>query len=396
MKVLFINSDYGSGSTGRIVRDLKLELERQGNECLALYGRENCCNDQNVNRIGDKFSVYGHVAMTRFADRQGFASTSATRKALKQIDAFQPDIIHLHNLHGSYLDCKVLFDYLKTENIPILWTLHDCWSFTGHCSNYSAVGCNKWKTGCYGCPQTREYPKSFFDNSKNNYSKKEYCFNHCRNLQITTVSKWLKDEVKQSYLKKYPVSIVPNGVDLDTFQPGAASAMRKRLKVEGKRVLISVASVWGPRKGLKLLLELAQRMGDEYRLIIVGIDLAQDTLPPNVIAVRRTDSIEELADLYRAADVFVNASVEETFGMVSLEALACGKPVVTNSFTANPELINDSCGVLVSDYSVDGYIKAIVDTGVWNMREEDCRKRAEQYSHKRMINGYISLYRSMI
>ena len=396
MKILFINSDYGSGSTGRIVRDLKRELEKQNNTCIALYGRENNCSEANVYRIGDKLSVYYHVFMTRLADRQGFSSSKATRECLKILKEFQPDIIHLHNLHGSYLDCKILFDYLKTAGIPVLWTLHDCWPFTGHCSHYSFAECDKWQIGCSDCVQTAQYPKSLVDRSVANYKKKKECFQNCPKLHITTVSEWLKREVEKSFLQEYPVTVVPNGVDLSVFAPSDSEALKNEFGFTGKKVLISVASVWGKRKGLELLLQLAERLDNTYCLVLVGVNQKPGNLPQNVRIVRRTDSIQELAALYCAADVYINASVEETFGMVSLEALACGKPVITNSFTANPELIDDTCGVIVSDYSVEGYLSAIQSNSLWALRAEDCRRRAESFSHQAMIEKYITLYRSML
>lgn len=396
MKVLFINSDYGSGSTGRIVRDIKLELEKQNNVCIALYGRENNTADSNVYRIGDNLSVYYHVLVTRLADRQGFASSNATRKCLRILKEFQPDLIHLHNLHGSYLNCKMLFDCLKVMGKPVIWTLHDCWAFTGHCSHYSFVECYKWQSGCRDCIQIAEYPKSLVDHSEKNYQKKMACFQNCPNLHITTVSKWLKEEVNKSFLGQYPITVIPNGIDLSVFYPLDVDAAKEKLKVTGKKVLISVASVWEKRKGLELLLQLAGRLDHSYCLIIVGLNKKPESCPKNVRLIQRTDSVKELADLYCAADVYINASVEETFGMVSLEALACGKPVITNAFTANPELVDDTCGIVVDDYSVNGYLAALNSSKLWVLHSDDCRKRAEIYSHQVMIEKYIALYRSFL
>lgn len=396
MRVLFINSDYESGSTGRIVRDLKKELENQNNECLALYGRENPSSDDGVYRIGDKLSVYFHVISTRLGDNQGFSSTFATKRCLNAIEKFQPDIIHLHNLHGSYINCEVLFKYIKRRNIPTVWTLHDCWSFTGHCSNYSFAECNKWTQLCEDCPQSKEYPKSFVDLSRRNYQKKKETFSGCKYLKITTVSQWLKGEVQKSFLNQYPVTVVPNGVDLSVFLPKDVGDLKKKLKFEGKRVLISVASVWGPRKGLDLILKIATQLGNEYRWLIVGLNQEIGGLPDNIIVIRRTDSIHELSDLYNVADIFVNTSVEETFGMVSLEALACGKPVITNRLTANPELVDETCGIVVDCYDINSYLAAIKDKHIWQQKVEDCRKRAEKYSHHAMIENYLSVYRSML
>ena len=396
MKVLIINSDYGSGSTGRIVRDIKNELERKQDNCIVLFGRENCANDKNVFRVGNKVSVYFHVLMTRFADKQGFFSRRATKKAISIIDRFNPDIIHLHNLHGSYIDCKQLFDYIKTKKKPVLWTLHDCWSFTGHCSNYSFVSCSNWISICQDCPQKKEYPKSLVDRSPVNYETKKLCFTGCKNLKIVTVSKWLQGEVQQSFLKEYESIVIPNGIDLNIFQPVNCDSVKKRYGLYGKKTLISVASVWGPRKGLDLLRTIAKELGDEYRLLLVGLKENVVDLPTNVISIARTDDVHQLAELYSAADVYINTSVEETFGLVSLEALACGVPVITNGFTANTELIDDTCGVVVPVYTVGAYINAILDEKIWKIESISCRQRAEGYSKEKMIRNYLETYRSMI
>lgn len=396
MKVLIINSDYGSGSTGRIVREIKSELEKKHDSCIAFFGRENCTTDNNVFQIGNKMSVYSHVLMTRFGDKQGFCSTIATRNILKKVDEYHPDIINLHNLHGSYIDCNLLFNYIKEKKIPTLWTLHDCWSFTGHCSHYSFVNCSKWRTRCKNCPQMKEYPKSFIDRSKENYLKKKNCFTGHDDLKISTVSRWLQGEVQQSFLHGYDSVVIPNGIDLNIFKPIDSESIKNKLGLRGKRVLISVASVWGPRKGLGVLINIAKALGDDYRLILVGLKESAEDLPKNVIVIHRTDDIQELAQYYSAADVCINASVEETFGMVSLEALACGTPVITNSFTANPELVDKTCGVIVPEYTVEAYLKAINDEKVWNLKSSACVIRAENYSKTKMIGGYLDAYRRLV
>ena len=396
MKVLIINSDYEYGSTGRIVKCIKNELDKTNHECIALYGRENTGSDKNVYRIGSRFSVYWHVLRTRVEDRQGFSSFFATRKCISIINQFEPDIIHLHNLHGSYIDCKELFEFLKQSGIPVVWTLHDCWPYTGHCAYYSSAHCERWRTECYKCPQTRCYPKSFTDRSKWNYTKKKEVFSCCKNMHLTTVSKWLKGEVEQSFLREYPITVIPNGVDLDVFIPRDTTNLRNKLGIHNKKVMISVASIWDSRKGLDLIYSVANKLNDDYIWIVVGLDDVPKQLSNKVIAVPRTNSTTELSDLYSVADVFVNTSMEETFGLVTAEALACGKAVITNHLTANPELIDESCGVIVNTYDVEGYTSMITDSHVWELKSEDCRKRAGMFSLDSMINGYLSLYKSIV
>jgi len=397
MKVLIINSDCGYGSTGRISVDLYKTIVESGNDACIAYGRD--CTDKTVEsiRIGSKLDVYGHVLKTRLFDLQGFGSKLATKKFIKKCKEYQPDIIHLHNIHGSYINIDLLFTYIKEMNIPVIWTLHDCWAFTGHCAYYTYVRCDKWKNQCHNCTQNKLYPASIFrDNSNINFLLKKEIFTGVKNLKITTVSNWLKGEVMQSFLNNYDIKVIPNGIDLNIFKP-TSSDFRQNFKLENKMLLLGVASIWHDRKGLWLFNELADKLDDSFKIVLVGVTKKQEAkLSKKILIINRTNNLMELAEIYSAADIFLNPSIEETFGLVSLEALACGTPVITNKYSANPELINDKCGIIVEDITTQLFIEAINQLKMYPINQEECLNKARQYNKKDCYQVYLDLYSESI
>jgi len=397
MKVLIINSDCGYGSTGRISVDLYKTIVESGNDACIAYGRD--CTDKTVERIriGNTLDVYTHVLKTRLFDLQGFGSKMATKKFIKKCKEYQPDIIHLHNIHGSYINIDLLFIYIKEMNIPVIWTLHDCWAFTGHCAYYTYVRCDKWKNQCHNCTQNKLYPASIFrDNSNKNFFLKREIFTGVENLKITTVSNWLKNEVMQSFLNNYDIKVIPNGIDLDVFKP-TNSDFRQAFKLDNKIILLGVASIWHDRKGLWLFNDLADKLDDSYKIVLVGVTKKQEaTLSKKILKINRTNNLMELAEIYSAADIFLNPSIEETFGLVSLEALACGTPVITNKYSANPELINDKCGIIVEDITTQLFIEAINRLELYPINQEACLNKARQYNKKDCYQVYLDLYSESI
>lgn len=332
MKVLMINSVCGIRSTGRICTDIAETLEAQGHTCKIAYGRESVPQkyEKYAVRIGADTSVKIHGALSRVFDTSGFHSRHATKKFIEWVKTYDPDVIHLHNIHGYYLHIGELFKYLKTCGKKILWTLHDCWAFTGHCSHFDFVGCEKWKTGCYKCSQKKRYPASLLcDRSKKNYSLKKKWFTGIDNVTIITPSQWLADIVKQSFLGEYTVEVVRNGIDLNVFKP-TESDFRVRYGLEDKKILLGVASTWEERKGLADFLKLAEMVDENYAIVLVGLNEKQmQGLPKNVIGITRTNSTRELAQIYTTADVFLNLTYEDNYPTVNLEAQACGTPVIT-------------------------------------------------------------------
>lgn len=342
MKYLFINSVAGFGSTGRIVAELCRDLSLKGHECRIAYGREKAnCDDIPTICIGSRLDYQCHGVMSRVLDNHGFGSKAATKVFLEAVKAYDPDVIWLHNIHGYYIHIGLLFDYLKTCGKQIRWTLHDCWSFTGHCAYFDYVGCEKWKTGCHDCPQKKEYPASLFrDNSRWNWEKKRSLFTGIPNMTLIVPSFWLKDRVKQSFLGEYPVEVVYNEINKEIFKP-SPSDFRARHGLEGKKILLGVASVWERRKGLDDFVALQRLLSDDYRIVLVGLTPEQaEKMPDNILCLPRTNSMQELAELYSAADLYLNPSVEETFGMTAMEALCCGTRAIVYQNTACEEIVN--------------------------------------------------------
>ena len=397
--LLQINTVINSGSTGHIAEELgKLVMEKGWKSYIA-YGRNPRPTNSIPIKIGTKLGVYSHVLLTRIFDRHGFGSYFATKKLIKNIKKIKPDIIHLHNIHGYYLNIEVLFTYLRTLDIPIIWTLHDCWSFTGHCSHYTAVNCNKWKSSCFLCPQKKQYPKSLFDNSKKNYKDKKGLFTGLKNLTLVTPSIWLAEEVKKSFLKEYPVKVIHNGIDLNVFKPiedkqNLISGTNKR------KIILGVASVWNDRKGYKDFLALSKLLTNDEEIVLIGVtEKIIETLPSNIKGIKRTESKEELAEWYSKALVYFNASIEETFGMTCAEAQSCGTPIIVYNSTALPETISEKTGILVEPNNIEKVYDAIQEIKQKGKAyySTECRKRAEHlFEEKNNFSEYIDLYKTLI
>lgn len=393
MKVFQVNSVCGTGSTGRIVCDIKQMLKNSGNDCRIAYGR-GFFDDPDCVKIENDLVFKAHVFFSRITDRQGFYSTAATRRLVRDIEQFNPDIIHLHNIHGYYLDIRVLFEFLKQYNKPVVWTLHDCWAFTGHCAYFSFVGCEKWKTECGQCPQKSAYPASvLIDNSKKSFNLKKDLFTDIENLQIVTPSNWLNGVVKESFLKKFPVTTIYNGIDLNVFKP-LKSDFKSKNGLSGKKVVLGVANVWEKRKGLDDFIKLSKVLPNDYKIVLVGLSEKQiAALPQNILGISRTENINQLVEIYSAADVYVNTSVEETMGLTTVEALACGTPAVVYNATAVPEMVNEKCGKVVNAGDIDDLIKAITTVDV---RAEDCLLRAAEFEKDKQYNIYLNLYKNIL
>ncbi len=388
MKILFINTVCGKGSTGRIASQIGAAAEQAGGSYMVAYGRGIDGDPGHSYKIGGRGHTYVHALLSRITDKAGFYSKAATRKLVKFIRRYAPDVIHLHNLHGYYLNIDILFRYLKTEYTgKVVWTLHDCWAFTGHCVHYTCAGCDKWKTGCHHCPETGEYPASMLaDRSAKNYADKKRIFTGVPNMTIITVSNWLKSQVEQSFLGCYPVECVYNGIDYSRFRPLPGDD-RRRLGIENNKMILSVSDGWNDRKGFARLLDVAANAPADWRFVIVG--LAKDqipSLPENCIGLERTWNQEELIRLYTAADVFYNPSIEETFGLVTAEALACGTPAVVMNSTACPEPLC-GYGVVLDTHSAQDAIAALSECMARPQQEP-----ANHFTLEKMTAGYLAHY----
>ena len=339
-----INVVCGIRSTGRICTDLAEMLEQKGHKVKIAYGRESVPPQYQkyAVRIGNDIDCKMHGIATRVFDRHGFASKNSTKKFLAWAEKYNPDVLHLHNLHGYYIDIEMLFDWIKSRpNMKVIWTLHDCWAFTGHCSYFSYAKCNKWKRRCKNCPQKRDYPASYFiDNSENNFIRKRNAFTGVKNMTIVTPSKWLAGLVKQSFLKEYPVKVIHNGIDTDIFKP-TSSNFRKKYHLENKKIILGVASTWDRRKGFDDFIKLAEMLDDSYRIVLVGLSAKQmEIIPNNIIGIMRTNNTKELAAIYTAADVFLNLTHEDNYPTVNLEAQACGTPCITYNTGGSVESVS--------------------------------------------------------
>lgn len=401
MRILQINSVFGTGSTGSIVKDLNKTTQKSGSNSIAIYGRGSRIDKPGVIRIGNRIDNGVHGIITRVFHRHGFGSKIPTVKLIRFIQKYNPDIIHLHNVHGYYININLFFKYIKRTNSIVVWTFHDCWPFTGHCAHYDYIKCDKWKTKCYKCPQKKIYPASWIvDNSEKNYRDKRRLFNGLANLTIVTPSNWLANQVKQSFLKEYPVQTIYNGIDLSVFRPSneeLRNSLINELDISNDFIIITVASLWNERKGLDVFIQLSRQYNKNASFIIVGVSKEQKKkLPSNIIGIVRTNDRKELAALYSLADVLVNPTLEETFGLTNIEALACGTPVITFNTGGSPEAIDETCGIVVEKGSVDGLIEAIERIRKNPFSAEACRKRAMMFDKNDKYAEYIKLYEEIL
>lgn len=394
MKVFQINTVYGSGSTGRIVAGLKQLLEKRGDTCVAAYGRGDT-QDKDTYKIGSLWDMYVHGILTRITDRTGFYSKKKTKKLIEKIEESKPDIIHLHNLHGYYLHVPTLFDYLKKSDTPVIWTLHDCWPFTGHCAYYTKAGCGKWKSGCSHCPEKKVYPASkLLDNSLRNYGDKKAAFTGVKNLTIVTPSAWLAGEVKQSFLKDYQVQVLPNGIDTTLFCPTQGD-VREKYHLGDHKLLLAVANQWTARKGYEDYLALAVHLPEEYQLVMVGLTEAQiKALPENIVGIGKTENAQELAQLYTESTALLNLTYEDNFPTVNLEALACGTPVITYRTGGSPEALDGNIGIVVEVGDLDAVQKAIFQAQL--LQRDKCVQAGKEYDTKVRLGKYLDLYDTIL
>lgn len=404
LSLLQINSVVNLGSTGRIAEDIGLLAVEQGWESFVAYGRTNNNSQNKIIRIGCRFDIKVHGLLTRIFDNHslGFSSKNSTMKLIKEIDTLKPDIIHLHNIHGYYINSKILFEYLSRLDVPIVWTLHDCWSFTGHCAHFDEIGCEKWKTQCYSCPLKKNYPASyFFDRSKKNYIEKKKLFNSIKNLTIVPVSNWLGELVKESFLSSNKVEIIHNGIDTNLFRPSKNDKQtRDKFGIKNEFIILGLSSVWNKSKGLDDFISLSNKVDSNIKMILVGLNQQQiDDLPNNIIGIKRTENINQLVDLYSISDLFLNLTYNDSFPTTNLEALACGTPVLTYNTGGSVEAIDEETGFIVEKGDLQGVIRAIevVKNNGKQYYSHKCRERAEIHFNKDIqFQKYIDLYNQLL
>ena len=381
-KILFINS-VCNGSTGTICKNLYKAAVEAGHECCIAYGRGEAPEGFNTIKIGNKFDFYLHVLKARLFDASGFGSKHATKEFIKKIEEFKPDIIHLHNIHGYYVNIEILFNYLKQHpEIKKIWTLHDWWACTGHCPDFEYEKCEQWKTECQECVRTNEYPKSFIDFCNRNFKKKKELFSNIENLVLVSPSQWLCNLLKESFLNKYKCIVINNGVDTSVFKP-TPSDIKQQYGIEDKKIILGVASVWEKRKGLDSFLELAKQQDNEYQIVLIGLNSKQiKQLPSNIIGINRTENVQELVKWYSAADIYFNPTLEDNYPTTNLEAIACGTPVVTFDTGGSPE--SGFYGKIILNNKL--FFKEIKDINIVS------KLRKRNISLKYMNQYYLSFY----
>ena len=401
MTILQINASVNTGSTGKIAERIGLVLLANGQQSVIAYGRESQPSTSETIQIGNKLDYQLHGLKTRLFDKHAFGSKLATQKLIIQIEALNPDIIHLHNLHGYYIHIGVLFNYLKKANKPVVWTLHDCWAFTGHCSFFERVNCYKWKTECNKCPLSNKYPASFFvDNSTDNFYKKKELFNGLKNLTLVSPSNWLSHLLGESFLINYPAKVIHNGINLNIFTKKSSEEYLKKKVLNNKFIILGVASIWDRRKGLADFIQLSSVIDKDDRILLVGLtkNLMKD-LPENIIGIERTENIDELVSLYNLANVFVNPTWVDNFPTTNLESLACGTPVITYNTGGSIEAVDNRTGFVVQKGDIEA-LKLAIDMVRKNGKSSYagyCRQRAETFFNEQdRLGDYIDLYTSIL
>lgn len=401
MKVLQIDVAVNVGSTGRIAEQIGQKIIENGGESIIAFGRHERHSKSSKIKIGNKFEQARHLLLTRIFDRHGYGSTRGTKLFVEKVKVLDPDIIHLHNIHGYYVNIEILFEYLRKAEKPVIWTQHDCWAYTGHCCYYSRFTCEKWKTQCYECPLTRYYPQSLiFDNSKENYISKKELFNSLDDLTLVPVSDWLANELSHSFLKSQNIYPIHNGIDINKFQYINPSDLVEKHQLQGKKIILGVASPWSDHKGLKDFISLASMVEEGHQIILIGLSEKQiKNLPKNIIGITRLSDPKDLAKYFSLADVFVNPSIAESFGLVTIEAMACGTPVVGYNVTTTPELIRPGTGYVVEKSNVEKLYKKVLKILLNNKEtySEQCRQNVvEYYNIDKQYDKYISLYKSKV
>ena len=397
-RLLQINITANWGSHGKIAEDIGKCVIAHGWESYIAYGRWANPSESHLIRIGSLWDERIHAVQSRLLDNHGLASRKATRKLIDAIKNISPDVIHLHNIHGYYLNYPLLFDFLAQYGKPVVWTLHDCWPFTGHCSHFEFDGCFKWQDECFNCQYKMVYPTSILlEQSNRNFLLKKECFTSLKDITLVPVSEWLAGYVKESFLGKQRIKVIHNGVDINTFKP--IQVVKDNDVVE----LLGVASNWRMRKGLPDFIQLRGILPTNYHITLIGLSKKEiAVLPSGINGIERTNSVEELVDYYNKADIFVNPTYEDNFPTVNIEALSCGTPVLTYRTGGSPEAVTSYTGWVVEQGDVQGMASVVWDFASMSevekkLQRKVCRERAEKEFNKDIKNrGYLELYEQLL
>lgn len=395
MRIVQINT-FSYKAAGNIMMNLHKAMLNEGIDSYVAWGRGRKAENDHEYYMNDDFGVKMHGAFTRITDKHGFGSKKATENLLEWIDNINPDVIHLHCIHGYYINIELLFNYIKENGIKVVWTQHDCWAFTGHCAYFDAVGCFKWKKGCYKCEQLSTYPSSIIrDNSRWNWGMKKKLFSGL-NMTIVTPCKWLSELVKESYLGNYPIQVIYNGINTSIFKP-TKSIFKKDYYIENKKIILGVASEWTERKGLKDFVELNEVINKrEFVIVIVGVNKRQKKmLPQDIVCVERTENVKQLAAIYTAAYVYFNPTYEDNYPTVNLESICCGTPVVTYNTGGSPEaLCGEKYGIVIEKKDYARILTYVRDIYYKKFKCDFTDKSF--FDENRMVIQYLELYKSIL
>ena len=391
MKVVQINAVCSNGSTGKICVDISKLLTEKGIENYIFYSQGTSNYPLGIKYTDDR-DLKIQALKSRVLGNFGFNSQRATKKLVKELERINPDIVHLHNIHSQNVNLEILFDYLRKTQVKVFWSFHDCWAFTGYCTHYEMAECDKWKTGCDNCVQKKSY-SWFFDRSKKFYEKKKAIFDGV-NITILSPTFWMTNAIQESFLKNKDFKIIEYAIDADLFHP-SESNFREKYNLQNKKIVLGVAFGWGPKKGLDAFIELSKKLPEDYQIILVGTnDEVDKQLPSNIISIHRTYNQSELAEIYSAADVFVNCTRQETFGLVNIEALACGTPIITFKSGGSPEAVDENCGSVVEKNDIEALQKEVVRICEEKpYSSEACRKRViDKFESKDICRRHLEAY----
>lgn len=401
MKTILEINSINYSSTGNITLNIAKTARKEG------YKVYTSCK---YSRVGAKFQYDDQIYIGSRLERviceelayitglKDHFNIIGTYKFLKKIDEIKPDLIHLHSLTDTYINLNMLFKYIRKHKIPVVWTFHDAWAMTGQCFVFETIGCRKWIEGCGHCPQLHEKPASLFlDNTSYLWRKKKKMFTSIPNMTIITPSNWLKDLVKQSFFKDYPVKVINNGINLDLFKP-EESDFREKHNIKNSFIILGVAARWPMRKGLDVFIRLAKELPDKFKIVMVGTNNETDKLlPENILSIHKTFNQHQLVEIYTAADLFITPTREDNFPTVNIEALACGTPVLTYRTGGSPEIINEKCGSVVEKNDYEAFKNEIIRIEKERpYSKQDCIDRAKEFDMNKKFSEYTELFKQIL
>lgn len=376
-------------------------IKSMGQQSFIAYGNGAPPKSHEEYRISNTLSQKLSIVSSRLEGRHGFYDKIKTRRLLQWIDCINPDIVHLHNIHGHYINVELLFNYLTAKEIPIIWTLHDCWSFTGHCSYYDISNCSKWQKQCEKCPGLHGYPPSLIDHSKDNYIRKRNIFTAPKNMVLITCSNWLKQETEKSFFgNKYPIHVINNGIDLNVFYPQLDCSVYPTT-LKNKFIILGFANKWLHPQNLGKTAWFLDHLNDDSKLVLLG----GETIPKNIVDYKNLlivpyiSSQKQLAQYYSGANVMANVTLEDNLPTVNIEALACGCPVITYNSGGSAEIISEDTGIIIERGNIEKMLEAcnFIKNNPGYFSPEKCRQRAEShFDAQKQFSYYIDIYKEIL